>query len=67
MNKTHMYWTTTFGRWIKELTQGKLLHQCGGKFPPYGMKIDLQLVDMVKNYNDHAVPMTNMILRIQLM
>jgi len=45
MNKNHMYWTTTFGRWIKELTQGKLLNQCGGKFfPPYGMKIDLQSV-----------------------
>ena len=48
------------------MVQGELLHQCGARVPPYGTKIDLQLVDTVNSYNYHAVPMTNMILRIQL-
>ena len=65
-NKDHHYWRTMFGRWQKDMVKGKLLHQCGARVPPYGTKIDLQLVDTVKSYNDHAVPMTNMILRIQL-
>ena len=60
VNKNHMYWVTTFGRWIKEMDKGSLSHQCGGKHPPYGVKIDLQLVDTVNNYNDHAVPMTKL-------
>jgi len=55
-----------FARWIKDMVKGKLLHQCGARVPPYRTKIDLQLVDTVKSYNYHAVPMTNMILRIQL-
>ena len=37
-----------------------------GRKPVYGEKIDKQLVKVVQNYNEHAVPMTNMILRIQL-
>jgi len=66
VHKDNHYWRTMFARWKKDMVKGKLLHQCGARVPPYRTKIDLQLVDTVKSYNYHAVPMTNMILRIQL-
>jgi hypothetical protein len=47
VNKNHHYWRTMFGRWRKDMIKGKLLHQCGAREPPYGKKIDLQLVDTV--------------------
>ncbi len=55
VNKDHHYWRIMFARWIKDMVvKGKLLHQCGARVPPYGTKIDLQLVDTVKSYNYHA-------------
>lgn len=60
-----MHWVTTILRWIKDLDSTKETVQYSRQ-PVYGETIDKQLVRVVQSYNDHAVPMTNMILRIQL-
>ena len=65
VTKRHMYWVTTILRWAKDLDSTTETMELGRK-PVYGEKIDKQLVKVVQSYNDHAVPMTNMILRIQL-
>ena len=66
MRKPQMYWVTTIGRWMKDVDDKKELWEYGRR-PVYGVPIDNQLLAIVKNYNNHAVPMTNMILRIQLL
>ena len=63
--QTKNYWVTTLGRWIKDCETEKF-QQLSGRLPVYGTKIDLQLVAMVQNYSDHAVPMTNLMLRMNL-
>jgi hypothetical protein len=63
--QTKQYWITTFGRWAKDCDTEKWLQQ-SGRLPVYGTKIDKQLVDVVQNYADHAVPMTNLMLRMHL-
>ena len=62
---TKNYWITTLGRWMKDCETEKF-QQLSGRLPVYGTKIDLQLVALVQNYSDHAVPMTNSMLRMNL-
>ena len=60
-----MHWRTTLLRWVRDLKNPNFKLQYG-RIPVYGNKIDIQLVRMVEHYNEHAVPMSNMILRMQL-
>ncbi len=63
--KSKMHWRTTLLRWVRDLKNPNFKLQYG-RIPVYGNKIDIQLVRMVEHYNEHAVPMSNMILRMQL-
>ena len=64
--KTRSYWTTTFGRWMKDAAKQKWT--CSrGQVPVYGTKIDQQLLRVVENYSEHAVPITNLMLRHHLL
>ena len=57
-----------FRRWMKDVADKKWSLIKGGQLPVYGTKIDKELVLIVeKNYNAHAVPMTNMMLRLHLL
>ena len=62
-----MHWRTTLLRWVRGLKDlsFKLRY---GRIPVYGNQIDRQLVlrIMVEYYNEHAVPISNMMLRMQL-
>jgi hypothetical protein len=63
--RTNQYWITTFGRWVKDLDIVDY-NPSMYRNVAYGEKIDLELKSIVLRYFDHAVPMTNMILRLQL-
>ena len=66
VNKNERYWTTMFGRWMNDVADKKW-SLIKGQLPVYGTKIDKELVLIVENYNAHAVPMTNMMLRLHLL
>ncbi len=51
---------------MKDYCKKEKWQQLSGRLPVYGIKIDSQLVDTVQNYSDHAVPMTNLMLRMNL-
>ena len=65
MNPSNQYWRTTINRWAKDYSSGKT--DLSHRPPVYGMDIDNELADMVRNYNNHGVPVTNFILRLNLL
>ena len=65
LNESIPYWTTTFGRWMKDYQANKS-HLQYGREPDYGTEIDEKLANIVRDYNKNAVLLTDMILRLQL-
>ena len=63
--KSKMHWRTTLLRWVRDLKNPNFKLQYG-RIPVYGNQIDRKLVCMVEHYNEYAVLMSNMILRMQL-
>ena len=64
--RNNAYWVTTIGRWVIDNDNvNKTLAYC--RVACYGEKIDLALKNIVIRYNEHAVPMTPLILRLQLL
>ena len=65
VSRTKGYWITILGRWVKDYDKDN--NPSYRRVAVYGQKIDLELKNVVLRYNNaHAVPMTNMILRLQL-
>ena len=64
INPDAQYWRTTINRWAKDLKIGKT--DTTTRPPDYGVGIDNELADVVRNYGNHGVPITNFILRLNL-
>ena len=65
LNESVAHWTTTFGRWLKDHQANKSTFQYG-RMPVYGTDIDNKLADVVREFNNNAVPITDSTLRLQL-
>ncbi len=50
LNESIPYWTTTFGRWMKDYQANKS-HLQYGREPVYGTEIDDKLANIVRDYN----------------
>ena len=64
--RTIAYWTTTIGRCVHDndnVTKNLAYHRVAC----YGAAIDLALKNIVIRYNEHAVPITHLILRLQFL
>ena len=58
-------WTVTFNRWIKDV-KSKRDRKQQKRICVIGKALDDELADIVDNYQEHGVPMRNLILRTQL-
>ncbi len=64
--RTIAYWTTTIGRWVHDI-DNVTKNLAYRRVACYGAGIDLALKNIVIRYNEHAVPITHLILRLQLL
>ena len=59
------YWTKTFSRWSKDV-QNKKEVSYSGRCSIIGCEMDEELASIVREYNKHGIPMTDLILRCAL-
>ena len=65
ISKGVYYWTRNFCRWTKDLKNNKEVNY-SGRCSIIGTQIDEELAAVVREYNKHGIPMTNLILRCAL-
>lgn len=66
LNPSYEYWVATLAKWKKHASNPMYVSH-RGRESAIGRKVECELVAVVERYNSHGVPMTNYILRCNLM
>ncbi len=66
LHSSHDYWLATFGKWKKQAANS-LYVPYKGRASIIGKLVESELVRVVERYSTHGVPMTNYIVRCNLM
>jgi len=64
---SHGYWMTTFSRWRRDFLHVNFQPRVLGRLSVLGKVIEEELTSIVENYMKHGIPMTNHILRLNIL